>query len=190
MLDTLVEGKLSANIQFHKMLHHPIINGELSIVGFQLNGFYAGKLDMNKIHFQEGNLSMAMEIIGEHNDISLNTEYDFNKKNLPLNLKLNIKSFDFGNLNYLLNDYAENAKGILTGHLDLQASTDDYVLDGELIFYDAGVGIPSINNYFMLGNESISIKNNTINFHEFSISNKQKQTAKILQMSSAEFLTM
>jgi len=180
MLDTLVEGKLSANIQFHKMLHHPIINGELSIVGFQLNGFYAGKLDMNKIHFQEGNLSMAMEIIGEHNDISLNTEYDFNKKNLPLNLKLNIKSFDFGNLNYLLNDYAENAKGILTGHLDLQASTDDYVLDGELIFYDAGVGIPSINNYFMLGNESISIKNNTINFHEFSISNKQKQTAKIL----------
>ncbi len=179
-LDTIVTGIANAKIQFFDLYHQTYIEGELSINQFHVNGFNAGKLNMSKIIFKDDIFEADMGIFDANNDIILNAKYDINQKENPINISLDIKSFDLKNLNYLLDDKANNAKGKVSGKLLLQASTNKAVLNGNINFNDAGIGITSLNNYFTIGTESISIKDNVLSFNEFSITNKQNQTAKII----------
>ncbi len=178
--DTLVAAKLSADINFTNIYHNPAINGQLSLKDVDIFGFDAGELSVSKLIYKDDLFSVDMAIQGDYEDIHLSGDYDLKAENNPFDIELDIKKLDLSKMNYLLSDYIVDAKGILNGNLGVQGNIENPIINGELSFSDTGLGVVFLNNYFTLGNEKIVIQNNVIDFEEFSIINKQNQTAKLI----------
>ncbi|MCD4682729.1 MAG: translocation/assembly module TamB domain-containing protein, partial [Bacteroidales bacterium] len=123
---------------------------------------------------------VKMAVTGEYEDILFLGSFDYGKETNPIDINLDIKTLDLGDLNYLLADYIKDAKGNLAGQIKVAGNLNNPVVNGNLNFADAGIGLISLNNYFTLGNESILIKDNVIDFDKLSIVNKQNQLAKII----------
>jgi hypothetical protein len=176
-LDTLVAGKAHANFNFSNLYKNLSIEGDLSINDFVVQGFDAGKLSISDIEFNSDTASFVAAVTGDYEDINMSAKYYF--KNDIIDAEIDIDRLDLSDLNYLLSDYIVDAKGGLKGIITVNGSTQSPILNGDINFKNAGVGIVYLNNYFTLGTESISIENNVLKFDDFSISNRANQSARI-----------
>ena len=178
-LDTIIAGTASCDIKFTDLFNNPAIDGNLIIKNMSLYGFEAGELGLTKFVNKNNLVQTEMFLKGEDEDVLVSGSYDYGNDKNAFNFNFDLNGFDLSNLNYLLEDYIKDAKGSLIGKINIGGDLNNPLVNGNLNFRDAGVGIISINNYFSLGNESITIKDNVIDFGELSITNKKNQSAKI-----------
>jgi len=179
-LDTLIAGTATANFKFLDLFNNPVIEGDLSIDNIFVHGFDAGQLTLSKIQAKDDEVSAVMALTGKYEDILVSGNYGYGKESNPIDFVLDIRTLDLSDLNYLLADKINDANGSLVGQIKITGNLNNPEVNGNLNFADAGIGLISLNNYFTLGTESISIKDNVINFDQFSIVNKKNQSAKIL----------
>jgi len=179
-LDTIVSGTANADFKFYNVFSDFSVNGDLTISNMDLYDFDAGKLKLTDFVLDDTVLKGKLAITGEKEDVSVNAHMGLADVNNPLLIDMNIKSFDIDDFNYILADYINDAKGTLTGSIKIAGNVENPVFNGIVSFKNAGVGINSINNYFILGNEKITVKNNVIDFNELSITNKKGQKAKVI----------
>lgn len=178
-LDTLVRGNASAEIEIHRILSDPEIEGKLSISNLNAFDFDLGRLDISSFSFDGNRADAVLTLRGEKEDISVDLSWDGSVDPNRIESDLDIHSLNLEELNYLLQDYLENASGSLTGHLNLKGTLDQPVINGTLGFRDAGATIKALDNHFTFGNENIGITDNVIDFGSLSIANNQNQTARI-----------
>ncbi len=178
-LDTIVAGIANADFTFTDLYNSPAIEGSITIDDIILQGFEAGKLSISKIEYKNDIAFIEMALTGNYEDVTISGDYNMEGEKDLFDLSMDITSLDLSDLNYLLDDYINDAEGILSGNLKISGNSEDPVINGNLNFKDAGVGIISLHNYFTLGNEVITIKDNVIDFDEFSMINKNGQSAKV-----------
>ncbi|NOX48053.1 MAG: hypothetical protein GXO89_13850, partial [Chlorobi bacterium] len=124
-------------------------------------------------------LEAALYLIGENEELSLNGKMDLDNEDIPLDFDLNIKKLALKELDYILADYVDSAKGVANATLKVSGSIEKPIANGILGFKEAEAHIKAMDNYFWLGTENITIENNTLGFDDFSITNKKNQSAKI-----------
>jgi hypothetical protein len=179
-LDTIVAGTADADFKFLDVYGNMIIEGDMTISDMSMYDFDAGQLQLNGFVLNDSLIKGKLIVKGKNEDMTIDGSYYPGDAGNPVDLTLDLKSFDISDLNYLLEDYINDAKGSLTGKVSITGSLDYPVLNGNVSFNNAGVGINSMNNYFTLGNENIAIKDNVIDFNNLSIANKKGQTAKVI----------
>ena len=178
-LDTIAAGIANADVTFTDLYKSPAIEGSLTINDINIYGFEAGKLSISKIEYKDDIAFVEIALTGNHEDISISGDYNMKSEKDLFDINMDITSLDLSDLDYLLDNYINDAEGILSGNIKISGNSEDPIINGNLNFKDAGVGIISLQNYFTLGNETITIKDNVIDFDEFTIINKKGQSAKI-----------
>ncbi|MEZ5195141.1 MAG: translocation/assembly module TamB domain-containing protein [Bacteroidales bacterium] len=177
--DTVIGGTANCAFRFYDILANPAIEGSLTIDQLNLFNVEAGHMDLSSFAFRDNELNVDLALKGRYQDITLKGNWQLDNGVDPLNFDLVINHLDLSELNYLLDDYISNAKGQLKSEIKISGSTIDPKVNGFVNFKDAGIGINSLKNYFTLGAESISIRDNVIAFDGFSIANKNDHSAKV-----------
>ena len=177
-LDTIVDG--NADIKFSNLNGKEGISGNLAISDMIFHDFDLGKLDVNQFSFINNIFEANISMNGKNENISLKGKIDFANTSNPLDIDLNINKLNLDELNYMLSDYVDEAKGNLKASFQVSGTLDKPIVNGNLNFENTGAHIKAMDNYFSLGTESISMKNNTLEFDNFTITNKQNQSAKIM----------
>ncbi len=183
-LDTIVSGVANADFKFLDIPGQMKVQGEMSISDMSIEEFDAGELKLTDFVLNDTLVKGKLTITGNKEDIFIDGKYLFNTTENPVDVSLNLKRFDISDLNYLLSDYIKDAKGSLTGNINITGDIETPLFNGDINFNKAGVGIKSINNYFTLGTETIKINDNNVDFNEFSITNKKNQKARIVGNNS------
>ncbi len=178
-LDTLVTSKLSANVKLLNLYNKPTIEGNLTVDNIFAYGIDVGKLTISNIVAKDNSVSGMVAVAGQHEDIMVSGNYGYAKDSDSIDLTIDIKKLDLSDFNYLLSDEIENASGNLAGKMRIVGELENPIANGDLFFTDAKVGIKTLNNHFTLGNETIRIRDNVVDFDDFSIVNKQNQSANI-----------
>ena len=177
--DTTATGLLSTNITIDKQHTQPIIKGELTVNNFNVYDIEMGTLSVPEFTYSNDEIAMSMMLKSKQLDIAGSGNYSSQNQKNSLAINMQINKLDIGELNYLLSDYAYDLAGTIKGDIKINGSLQSPLVNGMLNFTETGVGIKMLNNYFKFGNESISIKENTVHFDNLSIENQQNQTAKI-----------
>lgn len=177
--DTLVAGFADADFVFYNLFSNPSIEGDLTIEETNLYDVDIGTFSMPKFAYNKDGMTIKVDLNGEHDDIDITGNLIKNHSNKNIEADLKIRQLDFEQLNYLLSDYVYQSKGNIKGDLKIQGDMKMPMLNGQLSFNEASVGLKSLNNSFALGKETIEIKNNRIHFDDFTIVNQEKQSAKI-----------
>ncbi|MCU0371010.1 MAG: translocation/assembly module TamB domain-containing protein [Bacteroidales bacterium] len=178
-LDTLTSGTASADISIDNIMTAAGIEGTLKIENLELFDFELGELYISSLSFHENRAAFNLSLKGPKEDISLSGSWDGSREKKTMGLDVDIHSLNLAELNYLLSDYVTDAKGSLEGKIQVTGSPDLPVVNGKLVFSDAGAGINLLNNYFTFGNETITITDNIIDFGSLSVVNQQDQAARI-----------
>ncbi len=178
-LDTLALGVADADFKFYHILGSPVVEGTMEIDNLDIFQVELGRLNLSKFMFSEDHLLFDLTLEGDHGNIATTGLWQPSESENPFDFNMKIDNLNIAELNYLLSDYITDAKGKLEANLKLSGKPDSPVLSGKLSFSDAGVGIKMLNNYFTLGDESIAVADNTIRFSDFTMTNKQDQSAKI-----------
>jgi hypothetical protein len=178
-LDTVVAGTANAHIRIKNIIESPAFEGSLAIDNLNIYQIDLGKFNLSEFAYSEDQLSFDLDLNSEYGDISADGSWLITDPTEPLDFNLSISHLNISELNYLLSDYISDAKGSLEGNLQVKGNIERPSLNGTMNFTDAGVGVKVLNNYFTLGTESIGIVNNVVQFNDFSITNKQNQSAKI-----------
>lgn len=179
-LDTIVAGTTDADFKFLDVYGNMVIEGDMTISDMSLYDFDAGELQLTGFVLDDSLIKGKLIVKGENEDMTIYGSYHLGDAESPVDLTLDLKSFDISDLNYLLTDYVNDAKGNLTGEIRVTGDTENPVFNGNVSFKNAGIGIISLNKYFTLGNENIAVKDNVIVFDELTIVNEKKQSAKVI----------
>ncbi len=183
-LDTVVAGTANADFKIMNLIESPAIEGSLVIDNLNIYQIDLGKFNLSEFSFSEDQLSFDLDLNSEYGDISAGGSWLISDPQESLDFDFNIDHLNIGELNYLLSDYITDAKGDFEGNLHVKGNIENPVVNGLMNFSDAGVGIKILNNYFTLGTESIDVINNVVQFSDFSVMNKQNQSAKIVGIIS------
>jgi hypothetical protein len=177
--DTLVAGFADADFIFYDLFNNPSVEGDLTIEEMNLYDVEIGKFTMPNFAYNKNQMLFDLALKGEHDDIALKGSWIKNSSQPGLYADLKINRLDFEQLNYLLSDYITKSEGKIMGELKIEGDMQQPLVNGQINFSKAGVGLKALNNYFTLGSESIVVKNNTLHFDQFTIVNQQNQSAKI-----------
>jgi len=178
-LETLVAGNLNANLKILDVLNIPSFEGNMTVDSIYYQGFDAGKFTLSEFIYKDYLARAEMALKGKNCYLRVSGSYDNNKPR-PMDLTLDINQLDLSDLNNMLSDYIKDATGNLKGRILLEGSFEEPVFNGSLGFEDAATEIIFLQKEFRLGNETITIEDNVIDFGGLSIVNEHNQSAKII----------
>lgn len=178
-LDTVVRGKANLDLLMMDPLGNLAVSGNLGIKKVHFFDFDAGTLNIPHFYYSSDSASIQLSLLGNNQDISMVGSWNGSDLKNPVNADMKISSLNLNELNYLLKEEVNNARGLLEGQLLLSGRINEPMFNGFLKFTDAGASIKFLNSDFLLGTESITIRNNVFEFSDFGIINSKKQAAKI-----------
>lgn len=178
-LDTLVYGIAQADFLFSNLLDEPSIAGDLQIDEMELFDFNFGKFTLSPFSYDKNHLYFDLALLGKHEDIQISGGQSFSDSLDNINLAIDINFVDIGQLNYLLREHIRDAAGSLEGKFTISGNMQSPVLNGDLQFHEAKLGLIAFNNTFTLGNDHLHIQNNNLVFDRFEIRNSENQRAAL-----------
>lgn len=178
-LDTIVDGTASGMFTILDVFDDVGLEGGLTVDSISIFGFEARELRLENLILNKNFVKGNIFIEGDGDDISIAARYSLNGTD-SINTNVDIGSLDLQDLNYLLSDYIHDADGFLEGNISVGGTVNKPNINGRLNFKNASIGIVELNNYFTLGNESITIVDNLIDFGSLSVENKNGKQAKLI----------
>ena len=177
--DTIIEGIVDAQIDFSTIQTDLSIEGKLSIDDLKFQGIEIGKADLRSFSFTKDKIDADIEVTGDNIELTLDGSYLLDKDKNNLSAKLIFEKLAIDQLNYLLEDKIYDAQGELKGEIDIEGTINAPVLNGNVIFEDAAIGIIYLNEVFEIGNERIDLVGDVVKFNDFTMTNQLKESFKI-----------
>jgi hypothetical protein len=165
---TLAGGTLNGLFKLTDFMNAPEFTGDLSINNFNLTQIPIGNLKVNAANETPDRINVLASILGNNNDINLNGKYLL-KQNKPLDFTINInkigaktvEAFSFGQL--------KNARGSLSGLLNLKGELSKPLLDGVIKFDTVSFSLAQLGAIYRIQNQPITFKNSVISFNKFIV---------------------
>lgn len=158
---TLAGGTLNGLFKLTDYMNAPEFTGDLSIKNFVFTQIPIGDLKVNATNETSDRVSVLASILGNNNDINITGKYLLKqKKPLDFTIDINkigaktVEAFSFGQL--------KNARGNLSGLLNLKGEPSKPVLDGEIKFDTVSFSLAQLGAIYRIQNQSMSFKNSVI----------------------------
>ncbi len=165
---TLAGGTLNGLFKLTDFMNAPEFTGDLSINNFNFTQIPIGNLKVNAANETPDRINVLASILGNNNDINLNGKYLLKQKK-PLDFIINInkvgaktvEAFSFGQL--------KNARGSLSGLLNLKGELSKPILDGAIKFDTVSFSLAQLGAIYRIQNQPITFKNSVISFNKFVV---------------------
>lgn len=175
---TLVGGTLNGLFKLTDYMNAPEFTGDLSINNFILTQIPIGDLKINAANETSDRINVLASILGNSNDININGKYLLKqKKPLDFTIDINkistktVEAFSFGQL--------KNARGNLSGLLNLKGEPSKPVLDGAIKFDTVSFSLVQLGAIYRIQNQSMTFKNSVISFNKFVVADTLGQRMNI-----------
>ncbi len=175
---TLAGGTLNGLFKLTDYMNAPEFTGDLAIKNFTLTQIPIGDLSVNAFNETADRISVLASILGNNNDINIKGKYLLKqKKPLDFIIEINkigaktIEAFSFGQL--------KNARGNLSGLLNLKGEPSKPVLDGVIKFDTVWFSLAQLGAVYRIQNQSMTFKNSIISFNKFIIADTLGQDMNI-----------
>ncbi len=159
------------------------LNGEIVVIDITGNPSFTSDLLIHDLSYRKdtlGNLSAkvnnavnsatytaAIALSGRENDLAINGTYNTTAD--ALNLVLDIHRLPLKTAEAFSGGAIRNTKGFLTGKFNVTGSTAAPTINGDILFNQAGLNIATLNSYFNIDNEKITITDRGIGFNRFEV---------------------
>ncbi|GGD71137.1 hypothetical protein GCM10011514_39040 [Emticicia aquatilis] len=175
---TLAGGTLNGLFTLTDYMNAPEFTGDLAIKNFVFTQIPIGNLQVNAANETSDRINVLATILGNNNDVNINGKYLLKEKK-PLDFKINInkigaktvEAFSFGQL--------KNARGNLTGLLNLKGEPSKPVLDGTIKFDTVSFSLAQLGAVYRIQNQSMIFKNSVISFNKFIIADSLGQNMTV-----------
>lgn len=163
-----IEGGLNSDIVFGMQGNFIAANGSIGIDGLDFNNHLVGDLGLTaKYQITETTgQEMGLQIfLNEANIVSVTGQLD-----TTINANIDIPGIPLDALNAFLPSGTGKLSGTLKGNVFGQGASPETVkLNGKLFFDQTAVDVSMIGTSFKISGDTIPIRNNIINFNNFSI---------------------
>lgn len=175
---TLAGGTLNGLFKLTDYMNAPEFTGDLAIKNFVLTQIPIGDLKINAANETSDRINVLASILGNNNDINVKGKYILKQKK-PLDFKIDInkigaktvEAFSFGQL--------KNARGNLSGLLNLKGEPSKPVLDGVIKFDTVSFSLAQLGAIYRIQNQSMNFKNSVITFNKFIVADTLGQNMNI-----------
>lgn len=175
---TLAGGTLNGLFKLSDYMNAPEFTGDLSIKNFIFTQIPIGDLQVNATNETADRVSVLASILGNNNDVNVKGKYILKqKKPLDFTIDINkigaktVEAFSFGQL--------KNARGNLSGLLNLKGEPSKPVLDGEIKFDTVSFSLAQLGAIYRIQNQSMIFKNSVISFNKFIVADTLGQNMNI-----------
>lgn len=173
----LVSGRLngSVNLTFPDSITR--FKGDLKIVDLHLMGSEMGDFALEAENTPE-TIELLAKLSGSDNDVQVDGRYRFSPDE-KLDFTADIRRFDSKTIAPFTKDHLDSLSGSLSGNIQVTGSTTSPQFEGELTFNDFKAKVILLGEHYHLQKETISVSNSGAQFKQFTIQDKNGQTAKI-----------
>ena len=175
---TLAGGTLNGLFKLTDFMNAPEFTGDLSIKNFILTQIPIGNLKINAANETSDRINVLASIIGNNNDIKLKGKYVLKqKKTLDFIIDINkigaktVEAFSFGQI--------ENARGSLSGLLNLKGEPSKPLLDGVIKFDTVSFSLAHLGAIYRIQNQPMTFKNSVISFNKFVVADTLGQNMNV-----------
>lgn len=170
-----------------------IINGEAKLENLYKEPTFKSDLKIDSLEFNNQKLGTT-RLLSEWNqnkeEVSLNlnssrgnlrvidAQGDYSPKSQMVNFDITLDKLRLDFLNPLLKENFSNVNGALSGHLKLQGTTQNPVINGRLIAQKAGLKIDYLQTQYNF-THTLDVSNNKINFENTTMYDEQGNQANL-----------
>lgn len=175
---TLAGGTLNGLFKLTDYMNAPEFTGDLAIKNFVFTQIPIGDLKVNATNETSDRVNVLATILGNNNDVNITGKYLLKQKK-PLDFIIDInkigaktvEAFSFGQL--------KNARGNLSGSLNLKGEPSKPVLDGAIKFDTVSFSLAQLGAIYRIQNQSMNFKNSVISFNKFIVADTLGQNMSI-----------
>lgn len=167
--DLSFAGDINGDFRVCGLKGHPMFNSDLEISDLYINDNDVGDVVINSDWLNSDNSIYVESAIYSNNienqgfkTFDLNGKYFPMLKDNNLDLKLAVNGFKLNSVTPFVSSVIDRMDGEIVGNIDVVGSLKKPVLDGDVMFKDAGCQINYLNTYYKI--------NNTVHLNENKIS--------------------
>lgn len=165
---TLASGTLNGLFKLTDYKNAPEFTGNLSINNFILRQIPIGNLKVNAANEASDRINVLASILGNNNDVNIAGKYLLKQKK-PLDFIISINKIGAKTVEALSFGQLKNARGSLSGLLNLKGDPSKPILDGVLQFDTVSFSLSQLGAIYRIQNQPITFKNSVISFNKFVV---------------------
>lgn len=167
--DTLLaSGIINGKAQINDLKNKMTFTSDLNVQNLNVFGSKVGNLLLNVDNEADDKLSANVELSGYNNDVKATGFYDTVSESFDLNV--DVEQLQMKSLQGFSQQMISDAKGFISGNLNITRNTEKPSILGDLKFNDVGLHVNNLNATFKKIDDKISFTNDGISFNNFSIS--------------------
>jgi len=169
------EGNINGDLSLSGLNEKPVFTSGLSIDNLKINDNMVGDvivksdwLDSDQCFNVESAIYDDISADKNHKTFDLKGKYFSAKQNDNINFKFIVDGFRLNSIAPFVTSFIDKMDGEIYGDIDIIGSMSKPVLDGNLVFSDAGCKIGFLNTYYKI-NDTVRFSENRIGFDNLQL---------------------
>jgi len=146
-----------------------MVSTEMSLEDFSFQKTHFGNIAIEAGNYGHINIKGKLRLENGNNTLLIEGEYNLNKNTDPLMAVAKVQFNELEEFNSFGKGFISDPKGIIQGEISLSGDKNKIETNGKLDFEAVELLLSPVNNYYKINNESISVKNNTFLFQDFTL---------------------
>lgn len=176
----LVRGKLNGNILLLKVNGVSAFTSDIKIDSVRFMKVPVGNITLladNRKDTEQFDVDFMLS--GNDNDLSIKGYYLAHDSVGRLNLKADIRRLNMAAVEPFTFGQLSRTSGFVSGNFDVQGTTDNPALTGQLRFNEVAFNAAYANTYLKMSNNSMGIRNQKLIINDMTLTDTLNHTAKI-----------
>jgi translocation and assembly module TamB len=165
----LVDGTLNGGATFRDVMKQPLFTSDLTISDLSLKQDTVGNINLKVSNTSMERYVADVTLTGKGNDVQITGPLVLQDKDVLLDLNVAVRSLKLKSMEGALATFVKEASGTITGNIDVQGTTTQPKLNGDLNFDSASVITTVLGGPLSLADEKLSITEEGFRFDDFSI---------------------
>ncbi|MEJ7766787.1 MAG: translocation/assembly module TamB domain-containing protein [Chitinophagaceae bacterium] len=173
-----VEGTLNGLVTLNNLTSQPTFTSDLTVSDVSFRKDTIGNINMLVNNTVQNTFAADIKISGHGNDVQLAGNYYVKPdNNSSFDMNLDIRQILLKSIQGATMGAINNASGMITGKFVVDGTVKAPAINGNLDFKKAAFNMAMLNSYFRIDDESITVKNDGIQFNTFTIKDTSNNTA-------------
>jgi hypothetical protein len=151
------------------------VNANVSLKDFDFQKTHYGDITIEAANFGTNRVGGRIILENGDNMLSIEGDYNLNKNTSPLTATAKIDFNDLDEFVSFGNGFIEDPEGSIKGQISLSGDKNKISTNGQLDFKSVEMLLTPVNNKYRIENESLTLKNNTIQFQNFKFLDSANQ---------------
>ncbi|HMT29449.1 MAG TPA: translocation/assembly module TamB domain-containing protein, partial [Bacteroidia bacterium] len=191
---SLVDGLMNGKFDLVMEKEGRGIVADINLDKFTYKGIAVGDFVLKAKSEGKSKYLVDLKLSGNNNDVTIEGFYTADSTGGKIRTSIDIKKLNVHSIEPFTNGQISRSKGSISGKLVVEGALPIPEVTGNIAFADAGFNVAYLNNYFILKDENLKIKNKVLFLDAFTITDTLNHTAilnggvKIADINNPEFL--